>query len=241
MFVNRIIAAAFVLALCGSAAFGREVRTISVSGTIVTKVAPDTLSWRIRVNEVDEDLSLAKQRNDALMRKVLEVLKERAEKPEDVQTGTLRISREYEHRNNGQRVFKGFGVRRSVTFKMRDFSGFDAFYGELVACGDVEVSFNYEATGIYEEREKTRVAAVKKAREKAGAMAAAAGAKVGKVLSIDEHPPQSANPPWMSNRISNNSMMAGGGSSPAVDTESGTLLPEAIDVRITVYATFEIK
>lgn len=65
-------------------------------------------------------------------------------------------------------------------------------------------------------------------------MAEAAGAKLGKVLTINEHSP--SEPRF--NPVSNANYAQ---STPPVDVATETFVPGAINVPVTVYVTFELE
>ena len=86
-------------------------RTISVSGTAATRTVPDTIVWRISLNETDKILVDAKNRSDEKMKSVLALVNELDVSTENVQTGRLRISREYDRDERGRELdFKHFAV-----------------------------------------------------------------------------------------------------------------------------------
>ena len=217
-------------------------RTISVSGTAETKMAPDMVIWRIELSDENKILSEAKKQNDEKIESVLSLRKKLGVGEGDVETGSVRVSREYEHDERGNRgAFRGFSVRRSVTIRERDLKKFDEFLDSLVLSAEMEVSFNFESSKLQDVRADTRLKAVRIAREKAAAMAEAAGAKLGKVLTIDERPPQPRG--WLES--SGGGFGAANGifvsSTPSADLTTDRFVPGALSVQITVYTTFELE
>ncbi len=231
---------AFLVASLWAEAGEKPPRTVSVTGTAATRVAPDQVAWRVTVTESDKVLVDAKNRSDANVKRVLELVKELDVPSEEVQSGHLSIRREYEHDERGNRgEFKHFVVYRSVSFKQRDLGRLDEFLTKLVGAADVEVSFSFESSRRHELRADTRLKAVKIARDKAAAMCEAAGAEVGRVLTLDEHPPGGRRDTW--NPMSNNAWFVPDGGQVEADIASGTFAPGAIEIAVTVYATFEIE
>jgi len=211
------------------------VRSVSVSGTVQTKIAPDRIVWRISLTDTDKNLRAAKTANDQSVKAVL-ALRDKLEIAEgDLETGQVRIEREYERSERGQRgAFKHFAVHRSITIRQRELNRFDEYLDSLVASAEMEVDFSFESSKIHDVRAETRLKALTAAKNKAQAMAEVVGAKLGEVLTIKEHPEnRSFDSPW-SNSVSVQSM-------PSVDSASDTFVPGAISVSITVYAVFELE
>jgi len=227
-----------LMMLSTGALFAQEaspLRTISVSGTVEAEVAPDRIIWKISLKDFDKDLREAMKRNDEKMESMV-ALREKLQIDEgDFETGHMSIRREYERGQYGsQGAFRHFVVTRSVTIRQRQLERFDEYLDTFVSSAEMEVHFGFESTRIHEVRAETRLEAIKAAKEKAGAMADAAGAKLGRVLTINEHPEDGS-------RIDSVSNVAVPTNSPSVDVASGRFVPGAIKVQVTVYATFELK
>ena len=216
------------------------VRTISVSGTAVTRTVPDTIAWRISLNETDKVLVDAKNRSDEKMKRVLGLVNELDVPTEHIQTGRLRISREYNRDERGNNLdFKHFAVNRSVTFKQSDLERFDEFLTKLVGAADIEASFNFESSEFMELRADTRLKALQVAKDKAESMCAVLDDKLGRVLAIDEYP-RTGSDPWGMRGIMTQNVSYYRTPSAEVDVSGGTFAPGAIEIKVTVYATFEI-
>ncbi len=232
-----------LLVLVGTVAWAEEneetpTPTISVTGTSVTRVAPDVIAWHINVLDESKDMALAKKSNDGKMKVLMAVVAELGVKPEHVMTSQLSIRKEYEQDQRGRRLgFKHWVVSRRVTLRQHDLDRFDEYFGKLASAGDMEMSYSLESTDIHALRWDNRQKAVRLAKEKAEAMLEVLGAKLGKPMKVDEHGPQS---PYGigSNAVSNNASFTMGNAPD--DAINGTFAPGAIEVRNTVYVTFEI-
>ncbi len=208
-------------------------RTISVSGTVESKIAPDLIVWRISLADTDLDMRKAKAKNDAKIESVLALREKLGVDSQDIETGSVSIRREYERDQRGDRgAFKHFIVNRSVTIRQRDLKRFDEFLDALVASAEMDVHFNFESSRIHDVRAETRLNALKEAKKKAEAMAVAVGAKLGEVITITED--QSS----MAMGITNSNAML---SAPPIDLATDRFVPGAMTVQITVYATFELE
>lgn len=215
-------------------------RLISVAGTAVTRTVPDNVLWRISTLDTNQDHVRAKESSDKKLKAILAMRQELGIKPEDVQTGQLSIRREYNYDDRGNRVsFKHYAVSREVTMRQRDLTRFDEFLTKLVSNAEIEVSFSLESSRAPGIRMETRLNALKIARDKAEAMTKELGAKLGRVMTIEEYRP---NAPPMFQQIANNSInFERGAAPPPTDNINGTLAPGAIEISISVFATFEIE
>jgi uncharacterized protein YggE len=211
------------------------VRSVSVSGTVETKIAPDLVVWRISLTDTDKDLRAAKRANDENVKAVLALRSKLGIAEGNLETGQVSIQREYERDQHGQRgAFKHFAVHRSITIRQRELNRFDEYLDSLVASADMEVDFSFESSKIHDIRAETRLQALVAAKKKAQAMAQVVGAKLGRVLTINEHAEN-----WgYSNPLSNSMSFR---SAPSVDAASETFVPGAISVSMTVYAVFELE
>lgn len=213
-------------------------RTISVSGKIDSKIAPDHVVWRISLRDASPDLGEAKAMSDEKTKSVIELRKMLGLAEGDIETGQLHIIREYYQDQMGRRgEFKEYAVTRSVTIKQRDLSQTDRFFSALVSSADMEVSFSYESSKVFDVRAETRLKALEAAKAKADAMAWAVGATLGDVITINEH---SQDRGWQS-PASNFDNGIGFVEEVSADAASDTFVPGAITVSSTVYVTFALN
>jgi uncharacterized protein YggE len=217
-------------------------RKVSVTGTAVTKVAPDIIVWSLTTTDIDPSLLAAKGQSDAKLKAIILLREALGVAEADVQTGHLQIAREYERDAQGnRREFRHFVVTRTVTYTQRALERFDEFLTKFVGAAEVELSFAFDTSKRVAIREETRIQAVLAAREKAAAMTKALGANIGKVLTIEEEGGASAS--WLSNgnNFSNFNRSVPGEEGAAPDVGNGTFAPGTIEVRISVKVSFEIE
>jgi uncharacterized protein len=225
----------FMLGTGAAAEEQRLQRSISVSGTVETQTAPDQIVWRIHLTDTDKDLLKAKRANDDKVKAVVALREKLGIAVGDLEADHVSISREYERDQHGyQGQFKHFLVSRSVTIRQRDLKRFDEFLDTLVSTGEMEVNFSFESSHVHQVRAETRLKALKMAKDKATAMAESVGAKLGRVLTINERAKDGG---WQ-NGLSNGAFVE---SAPPVDVASDKFVPGAIKVQVTVYATFELE
>ena len=228
---------ALLAIVCGTlqAEVGPPPRSISVSGTVVMKAAPDQVVWHIQLTDFDKDMRQAKQRNDEKIEAVLALRESLGIGEHGLDTGQLSISREFERGQHGERgAFKHYRVSRSVTIRQTDLKRFDEYLDKLVASSEMEVGFSFESSQIHKLRAETRLKAVAEAKRKAAEMARVAGAELGNVLTINEHSPNQSSLSPMSNSAFTHSP-------PPVDAGSDRFVPGAISVQVSVYVTFELE
>jgi uncharacterized protein len=215
----------------------RPVRSISVSGTVETKVAPDQIVWRINLMATDTNLAKAKGHSDEQVKSVVTLRNKLGIAEGDLETGPISVNRDYERDPRGARGnFKGFIVNRGLMIRERDLKRFDEFLDTLVASTDMEVYFSFESSKLRDIRAETRLKALQAAKQKALAMTEAAGAKLGRVLTINEPSASQSGRDPISN---SNSLYVQ--STPPADVATETFVPGAISVSMTVYVTYELE
>jgi uncharacterized protein YggE len=216
-------------------AFAAEHRTISVSGTAVTRVVPDTVVWSVTVTTNHLELATAKTKSDEHIKSLLATATSLGAPKHCLQTGYLKVSKEYARaRHGGNGAFKHFTITRTVTIKSTDTDRFDDYLSALVKNTDMHVTYQLETSELAKVRWDTRLKAMAVAKEKAVAMAKVLGAKVGPPLKINEAPRGG-----MMNRISNQYTFAGDPES-AGDGDT-TFAPGSIPVSVSVGVVFGLE
>ena len=214
-------------------------RHVSVTGTSIARVQPDTVVWHINIRRMNKELAKAQAECDEGVKKVLALRTDLKLKPEDAQTGHLSIQKIYDRDQFGnQTSFRHYQVTRSITLRQRDTSQFDALLARLIGETDVEVSYRLESSEYLALRAKTRLDAVKAARTKAAAMTELLGAKLGRVLRIAE-PQESWGGVNPSNNFNNAAAAASRQAEP--DEAPGTFAPGEIENRVSIEVVFEIE
>ena len=123
-------------------------RLITVTGTSMTPIDADIMVWTITSTDRNGELGAAKASNDRKIEGILEQVKQLEVKPEDVQSGSLRVDKRYknEHRNaplNPLEIWY-YEVVRSVTVRVEGLDRFDEFLEALISLDDVEVQFQLD-------------------------------------------------------------------------------------------------
>ena len=161
-------------------------RTITVNGEGVVKGHPDVMTVNLGVQTRDRTAHGALQQASDKANALLSTLKGAGVAEDDITTTDVSIWPQYD---TGGRYVTGYVASNSVVAKLRDLTKAGSVIDASAASvGDAitlnGVSFSINDTGAL--KNQARTAAVLAARAQAEQLAGAAGAKVGKVLTISE-------------------------------------------------------
>lgn len=219
---------------------------ITVSGTAEIQVAPDEVVFALDVTKLNKDLQVAKRLNDESVAKILELTRRFSVSPQNVQTSHISVGMKYESIRDaktkiythdgdeiGKRVFRGYEVSTTISVRLTDLTRFEEFLTEVLKTGLSEINgVTFDTSKLRENKDKAREMAMKAAKEKATAMAAAVGQTIGKALKITEVSPA------FTNLLSNANSVGMMGSS----TEKlATIAPGTIKVEAQVTVSFQLN
>jgi len=160
----------------------RADQTINVTGDAQIKVPPDQVILALGVEVHSKTLDVARQENDARVRRVRASAARMGIRDQDVQTDFIQLGMEYENDGITPRYYY---TRKSVVFTLRDVDRMEAVLSAAVDAGATHIHrVQFETTRLREYRDQARALAVKAAMEKARDMAAAAGMKVTATTGI---------------------------------------------------------
>ena len=213
-----------------------EPRLITVTGEAEVKVAPDEVLFDLTVQTINKDLRLAKSQTDERLKKVLELTRKYKIAPQDVQTDYIKLEPRYRGNDEG-RLFLGYSVRKDLVFTLRDVTQAESLLSEVMESGISRInSVRFQTSQLRKYRDQARAMAIRAAQEKAIALTAEIGQKIGKAYSIEEEAPTRASP--YQNVQSN-------ASSTSLDENSseseGTLALGLIKVTARVTVRFELN
>ena len=218
-------------------------RLITVNGEAQVRVVPDEVEITLGIETVDLDLAKAKRENDELARKVLALAGGFGIDPKHVQTDFIQIEPHYDE-YQGKRALIGYFVRKNVVFVLRDVSRFEGLLGAALEAGANYVhGVQFRTTELRRHRDEARALALRAAKEKAEAMAAELGQKVGRPLSIQEDWAGWWSPyaSWWGGRwgqgMTQNVVQSQGGGGPSGE---GTVALGQIEVTARVTVSFEL-
>ena len=241
----RLVLVTIVLALAAGAASAQTPppRTIAVNGNAEIRVAPDEVILTLGVETNALDIAAARADNDRRVKAVVQAARAQGVPAELVKTDFLDIQPHYRD-DDARRGFLGYVVRRSLVITVRDVPKFEPLLSAVLAAGANYVhGIEFRTTELRKHRDEARRLALKAAREKADAMAAALGATVGAPLTIQEGYSGWSSPygTWWGARygamMSQNVVQEGarGGAS------DEAMVPGQISVTATVSVTFELS
>lgn len=209
------------------------VRTISVIGEAKISVVPDRVHISASARARDMELGKAKLEHDKELQALLDLAKKYGVEGKYLSTDFSGIHPQYRWVNSSQQ-FEGYVVETSVRFVLKDLDDVGKFLVDLVQLKPEQVNGpNYALEDPKPLRDRTRIAALHDARAKAEALAAEAGLKVKKPISISEN--YAAAPQPMLRRQ-------------AMEMEAMSLSAEAIpappagekEINARIYVTYEL-
>jgi len=209
------------------------VRLITVTGEAEVNVPPDEVVFDLTVQTIHKDLRTAKTQTDDRLKKVIDLTRKYKVLAKDVQTDYIKLEPRYRG-NDESRLFIGYSVRKDLVFTLRDVSQAEGLLSELIELGVSRLnSVRFQTSELRKHRDQARAMAIKAAQEKAVALTAQIGQKIGRAYSIDEEAtsrPSAANFTQNVSRSSDDS------------TESeGTLALGQIKVSARVTVKFELN
>ena len=164
-------------------------RTIVAKGTAKVRGTPDVLTVTIGVTSRGKTVGEALDRNNAGARKVIQVLLDGGVDKKDLQTSNLSVGPIVGDNAND---IQGYQVSNTVVAQLRDLDKAGNLLDRAVQAGGDDavlrgVSFDIDDTSDLVAA--ARADAVKRARNQAEQLAAAAGVQLGDVLTISESSP----------------------------------------------------
>ena len=160
-------------------------RIISVTGTAEIKVAPDEVVLTLGVDSHEKDLAVAKADNDKPVKKLMTLAHAAGVDPKNIQTSALTMGPEY----SDEKIPKllGYLVSQTVTVTLTDLSKYEDLMTRSLKAGVNRVDgIDFHVAHPDKYKEEARLKAVQAARDKAVAMAAQLGQKVGKPWEVTE-------------------------------------------------------
>lgn len=192
MNMRHILAVLFlfasILPTAPSASFAAEPppRTITVSGYGEIFADPDLLLTTFYIQEQGKDVQSLKTSIDAKISKIKELLKLADVDERDIRIMQLHVQPRYSWAGGTQK-FLGYDVRRDIEIRLKKVDNFGKLLDNVIAAGVNHTGYVQLSNQKQAELEtQAAVQAVKAAHKKASLLAEAAGAKVGRALSIHE-------------------------------------------------------
>jgi uncharacterized protein YggE len=179
-----------LLALAIAAAVSLPARAaeklVTVTGQATIAVAPDTALIRLGVSSQGKTANQASNANAKQMTAVMAAIKNSGIAERDVRTSRLSLQPQYENKG-GTTHLLGFQVTNQVTVTIHDINQLPAILDRAIAAGANEMSgIEFVVSEQSKLLDQARDDAIADAHRKAALYAKAAGAKLGRVVSITE-------------------------------------------------------
>jgi uncharacterized protein YggE len=161
--------------------------SISVSGSSAIRVQPDRVVVVFGVETFAKTPSGSQTKNADLSKQVLDAIRAHGIEERDIATAHFNLWPKYED-GHYRRQVEGYWTENTIAVTLRDVEKLEpVLIGALEAGATSVEGVEFSVTNLRELRDKARDLAVKAALEKAKAMAAAAGVRVGNVTNITEN------------------------------------------------------
>jgi uncharacterized protein len=191
MLKTLILAGSMLLAALP--AFAEEMkmpRTISLTGHGESRMAPDMATVSMGVMTSAATAREAVDGNNAAMRAVLDTLKEAKVEPKDIQTSNFMVNPRYDYNNQNNQPPKiiGYDASNSVAVTVRNLADIGSVLDKVVSAGSNQINgITFDVSKPDEAVDQARKLAVEDARHRADTYAAAAGVKLGRIMTISEN------------------------------------------------------
>ncbi|WP_417686301.1 SIMPL domain-containing protein [Roseibium sp.] len=164
--------------------------SITMSGEGTASVAPDMAVVTTRVVTMAKTAPDALGQNTKAMTSVIDEIKAAGIEAKDIQTSGFSIYPRYDDRRENPSQtpeIVGYEVANGVTVQIRDLAKLGTILDTVVRSGANQVNgISFRVSNAEEKLQAARKGAVENAKAKAELYAAAAGVKLGRVLSISE-------------------------------------------------------
>jgi uncharacterized protein YggE len=212
-----------------------EPRLITVTGEAEVLVVPDEVVFDLTVQTLNKELRVAKAQTDERLKKLIDLTRRYNVAPKDVQTDYVKLEPRYRG-NDESRLFLGYSVRKDLVFTLRDVSRAEEMLSEVLESGITRVNgVRFQTSQMRKYRDQARSLAIRAAQEKAAALTAEIGQKIGRAYSIEEETAPGRG--LYAQNVMSNSTASGGDDA---GSSEGTLSLGQIKVTARVTVRFEL-
>lgn len=193
--IVALAAAFYVNSFSNSVRFSSQ-RDFSVSASGKSVGVPDIAEFTFSViTQGGKDVGALQKENSDKMNKAIDFLKAQKIDSKDIKTQNYSVEPRYEYQYCSGTYGKtcpppeivGYNITQTVDVKIRDFSKISGILSGVVAQGANSVSqLSFAVDDSTSLENQARSEAMKKAKQKAEAIAKAGGFRLGRLLSIDE-------------------------------------------------------
>jgi uncharacterized protein len=189
---KTILSAAVSLLVCCTPAwtqFGSTIPQISVAGSAEVKVVPDEVTLDVAVETRAETLEPARVENDRNIATAQSFLRNNNVADKDIQVDYINIEPNY---NNGSGIPSvkpyTYTVQKNLEIRVKQTDNFQTILTGLLTNGvNVVNGINFHTSQLRKFRDQARSMAIRAAKEKAQALTAELGGKLGKPINISTY------------------------------------------------------
>jgi uncharacterized protein len=172
-------------------------RHIAVSGQGYVEAVPDIATVHVSVEHLDSSLLQAKSKVDEITASTIKAASSLGIKEDDIIASDIQASPQYDWTEKGQ-VYKGEHVARTISVTLRRIDLYSKLVHTLIKAGITRINhIELDFSNREQLQNKALEKAIANIKEKARVIAAAFGARPGKVYRIGEIPPPSIFEPQM--------------------------------------------
>jgi uncharacterized protein len=170
---------------------GEPQPAISVSGNGKVLYVPDLGYIHVGVSSEGWTAAEAWQKNEVIVKKIFDTLKEMGLAEKDFKTTNLNVQPRYQHKQNEEPKFLGYTVSYDLVVTVRKLGQMGALLDRMVGAGaNRNLNISFGCSNLDELLDQARQNAVAAARKKANLYVTGAGVHLGDVLDISDAPYQ---------------------------------------------------
>jgi hypothetical protein len=160
---------------------------ITVNGDAVVYATPDKIEITLGIETQDQDIVMAKKKNNDILKKTLAAIKACGVPEKDIQTDQLSIEPRYKDEYRKEN-FIGFFVRNTIVVTLNKTEKVEELITNVLRAGVNYIQgIDFQTSEFKKYREQARELALKAAKEKAEKMTAVFGQTVGLPIQINEN------------------------------------------------------
>jgi len=240
-----IISTVIMLFLMITSLFGQyfdQPSYISVTGDANLEVVPDEVIITLGVETSDLQMNTAKDQNDEIVSKAIEIAKSYGIDENDIQTNYMNIEPRYEDYYE-YKEFLGYFVQKTIVITIKDLSDFEQFVSDILDQGVNYVhGIQFQTSEIEKYKEQARLEAIRNAKEKAQMLAQALDMEIGAPISVCEN--QTSWWSWNNNYWGyswSEMSCAGGYCYDAFGQTESPMAPGQITISASITVSFELE
>lgn len=235
---------AIAVALVAPPVFGQQTAPlpplVSTSGSAQIRVVPDLADLFFEVEVRNVDLTVARKQQAERATKILAALRAAGVVEAELQSSQVQITPDYTDRREETEKVRFYRVYQSISCTLHDLKKVPDVTADAVAAGATGVrGVSLRTSQLRKFRDEARAKAIQAAKEKATALAAELGAKLGKPYTITE----GSDSDWRSggNSLTSNFQVAANGGEDADDGTTSTFAPGTISISANISVSFILE